>query len=645
MSKYDLIVVGAGHAGVEAGLAASRLGLKVLLATTNADRLSFMSCNPAIGGLAKGHIVREIEALGGAMGLGGDRACIQFKRLNQKKGPAVRGRRMQCDKALYTKIMKSFVEESPMELKELEISALKIEKGKCQGVFTKDQVFISAKAVVLTTGTFMKAIMHIGKEQSPGGRVGDKATFGLSDQLCRLGFRLNRLKTGTPARIHKDSIDWSQCQIQKGDKEFLPFSILSGSRPELAQVDCYLTWTNEKTHEIIRSHLKDSPLFSGAVTGPGPRYCPSVEDKVTRFKDKTRHQTFLEPEGLNTPSIYVQGLSTSLPAQAQKEFLQSITGLQNMKMLQAGYAVEYDFIEPLELFHTLETKKVQNLFLAGQINGTSGYEEAAGQGLMAGLNAGLKVLSREEVVLRRHEAYIGVLIDDLVTKGTKEPYRMFSSRAEHRLILREDNVWERLFPLSQRLGILSPERKRLIGGILENRKKLFKELNHRKLTPDKQTRADFQTIGAKPLLKAQRLSEILKRPELSLKDLKIFLKGSQSEKISLFFSEPEDVFTKEVAQGVEIQIKYQGYILRQEELIKALEKMERFKLEGIDYDSVRGLSSEDREKLQKVEPRNLGQAGRISGVSSTALQALFIHVKKQKLPSSAGYFDRSQNHS
>lgn len=622
---FDIIVVGAGHAGIEACLASARFGMNTLLVTTNIERIGYMSCNPSIGGLAKGHMVREIDVLGGQMGSTADQSCIQYKRLNASRGPAVRGTRTQNDKHVYSQIQRDLILNQPnLKTIESEVKKLILKDGVCVGVVLQDGSEIFAKRTVITTGTFMNGVMHVGLEQTSGGRVGDKASIGLSDQLAEYGFTVQRLKTGTPARLDKNSIDWSKTIPQYGDEKFYPFSYQSKKEFYLPQIECYLSRTTEETHEIIRKNLDKSPMYCGIIEGIGPRYCPSIEDKIMRFAEKNSHQTFLEPEGLNTNLIYLQGISTSLPADVQDQFLKTIGGLENVKVVRYGYAVEYDYIEPTQIHHHFETRPLKNLFLAGQINGTSGYEEAAAQGFLAGVNAVRSIQEKSPFILGRDEAYAGVLIDDLVTKGTREPYRMFTSRAEHRLVLREDNTSDRLLERSRELGLVPNEALDKMATLAEKRKEFQTYLEGHVLYPNAETNRRVSEMGSSPLTKPLTAVEFLRRPEIVFSHL---------EKLDVAV-DPND----EIRDAVEIEVKYSGYVKKQLEVIRQSKTLENFNIpDGLPYDSIRGLSGEEVDKLKKVKPITIGQAQRISGVNPSAIQAIMIYLKGNNLVHPSSY--------
>jgi tRNA uridine 5-carboxymethylaminomethyl modification enzyme len=615
-SSFDVIVIGAGHAGCESALAAARMGCKTLLLTLSLDTIAYMPCNPSIGGPAKGHVVREIDALGGEMGKNIDKTHIQMRMLNTGKGPAVYALRAQADKVLYQREMKKVLEEEPnLTLHQNMVEQLIIEDGVCKGVITRTGAKYLSKTVVLTTGTYLRGKIIIGDLQYESGPNNQQPSIHLAHHLQELGFDMVRFKTGTPPRINSRTIDTTKMEIQPGDEEPRAFSFET-KEYITDQLPCWLTYTNEKTHQYIQDNLHRAPMYSGKIEGRGPRYCPSIEDKIVRFADKNRHQIFIEPEGRETLEMYVQGLSTSLPEDVQQDILRTIDGLEKAQMVRTGYAIEYDAIVPTQLWPSLETKLVPGLFTAGQINGTSGYEEAAAQGIMAGINAARKVQEQEPVILDRSEAYIGVLIDDLVTKGTNEPYRLLTSRAEYRLLLRHDNADLRLTDKGYAIGLIKEDRYQRFIAKRKAIETEIERLRRTKLTPNAEVQAQLAELGTPDLNNVMELANLIKRPELSYQD------------ITKLSPSPNELSDEEMEQ-VEIQLKYEGYIQKSLQQVDKMKRMEGKRIpQWVDYTAISGLSSEAREKLRQVQPVSLGQASRISGVNPADISILMIYIEQ-----------------
>lgn len=615
--NYDVIIIGAGHAGVEAALASARMGCNTLLTTLNMDNIAMMPCNPSVGGPAKGHLVREIDALGGEMGVNADKTCIQYRMLNTGKGPAVQALRAQADKKLYQNTMKHTCElQENLDVKQLLIDEILFEDNKVTGVVVETGEVYTCKAVVLASGTYLKGRIIIGENTYDGGPNGQRAAIKLSSCLLKAGVELMRFKTGTPARVDRRSLDFSKMIIQPGDDVVHNFSFMSDVKTR-EQVPCWLTYTNEQTHKIIRDNIERAPMANGIITGVGPRYCPSIETKIVRFPDKERHQLFIEPEGLDTEEMYVQGMSTSMPIDVQMEFLRTIPGLENVRIMRPGYAIEYDCINPLQLKPSLEFKKISGFFSAGQTNGTSGYEEAASQGLIAGINAALKIQGKEPLILKRSDGYIGVLIDDLVTKGTNEPYRVMTSRAEYRLLLRQDNADLRLTEKGRQVGLVSDERYACFVKRRDSIKNTIELLSEIRIHPNKETLAKMQEFELGSIHNTVTAADLLKRKEISYDDLKHIVEL------------PE--ISEDVKKQVEITLVYEGYIKKQLEQVERMEKLEEKLLpEDINYDEVSSLRDEAREKLNAIRPISIGQASRISGVSPADISVLLVYLEQYR---------------
>lgn len=620
--EYDIVVVGAGHAGCEAASAAARLGCKTCLVTMDMNKIAQMSCNPAIGGIAKGQIVREIDALGGQTGIVTDRTAIQFRMLNRSKGPAVWSPRSQCDRMKFSEEWRRILENTPnLSIWQDQVDELLTENGEVRGVHTQWDVTLRAKAVIITAGTFLNGIMHIGRRKVAGGRCAEPPALHLTESIARLGIRYDRMKTGTPVRLDARTVDFSVLEAQEGENDFHRFSFVTEQRP-LKQLNCWLCSTNSEVHEILRRGLPDSPLYNGQIQSIGPRYCPSIETKLVTFPDRNQHPLFIEPEGTDTNELYLNGFSSSMPIDVQLEAIRHIRGLENVRAYRAGYAIEYDFFDPTQLTHTLESKIVKRLYMAGQVNGTTGYEEAAGQGIIAGINAALALQGKEPFILRRDEAYIGVLIDDLVTKGVDEPYRMFTSRAEYRILLRQDNADERLTPRARKIGLIDDERYGIFTRKQETIKRIIEYCENTNAKP-KQINDALETLGTTRIIFSEKISELINRPQITIEKLSAFI-----EPLKKLISDGNGI-NPEITEAAEVKIKYKGYIERERKLADKVLRLEDINIKGhFDYSKINQLSIEARQKLARINPETLAEASRIPGISPSDISILLVLLKR-----------------